>query len=95
VVHNALKSVLGDFMCNNGIKETSSLRNKVYGGFGKKTKYDDLCNEIFQKISTHRPNIFSYWNAGLADKLEKELVEISAKTLNKKPEFKVPLYVKE
>lgn len=91
-VYTALKGTLGDFVCDNGIKESAALRNKVYGGFGKKTRYDDLCNEIMEKLSVRRPNIFSYWSKEASDRLDKELINISSKTLNKTPEFKVPVY---
>lgn len=91
-VYRALKDSLGDYVCDNGIKELSTLRNKVYGGFGKKTDYDDLCNEIMFKMSTPRDNIFMHWNSTVSSRLEKSLANIEMKTLEKRPVFKTPRY---
>ncbi|ETA67394.1 ATPase involved in chromosome partitioning [Methanolobus tindarius DSM 2278] len=92
-VYVALKKSLGEFVCDNGIKESSALRNKVYGGFGKKTQYDDLCQELIRKMSSPRPNIFKTVNLETMVELDKALNNICVKNLNKKPEFKVPEYV--
>lgn len=91
-VYLALKDALGNYVCDEGIKELPSLRNKVYGGFGKKNAYEDVCNEIIHKISMPRTNFFAHWNSIVATKLEKNLAKIEAKTLSKQPEFKTPYY---
>lgn len=91
-VYRAMKDTLGDYVCDNGIKELSSLRNKVYGGFGRKTDYEDLCNEIVTKMSMPRSNIFDHWNINVAKKLQESLSKIEMKTLEKRPEFKTPVF---
>jgi cellulose biosynthesis protein BcsQ len=91
-VYRVLKDVLGDYVCDNGIKELSSLRNRVYGGFGRKTDYDDLCNEVAFKMSMPRSNIFSHWNNIVSSRLEDDLSSIEMKTLEKRPTFKTPKF---
>lgn len=91
-VYRTMKDTLGDYVCDNGIKELPSLRNKVYGGFGRKTDYEDLCHEIIFKISMPRPNIFNLWNISVAKRLQESLSKIEMKTLNKRPVFKVPVF---
>ncbi len=91
-VYLAMKDALGNYVCDEGIKELPSLRNKVYGGFGKKNAYEEVCNEIIHKISMPRTNFFVHWNQIVAAKLDKNLSKIGAKTLQKQPEFKNPYY---
>lgn len=91
-VYRAIKDTLGDYVCENGIKELPSLRNKVYGGFGRKTDYEDLCNELVFKMSMPRPNIFNHWNLSAAKRLQESLSKIEMKTLEKRPEFKTPIF---
>ncbi len=92
VVYRALKESLGDFVCDTGIKELASLKNTVYGGFGKKTNYDMLCKEIISKISVARPHISNYWNSSVSTKLKNSLLEIGVQTLDKKPVFRNPKF---
>jgi cellulose biosynthesis protein BcsQ len=93
-VYAALKCVLGDYVCENGIKESRKLRYQVYGGFGGSANpYNHLCNEIFDKISTRRNNIFNYWDRSRSRKLQEALLKISEKSLKEKtPEIKMPIY---
>lgn len=91
-VYFALKDALGNYVCDEGIKELPSLRNKVYGGFGKKNAYEEVCNEIIHKITMPRTNFFVHWNQIIASKLDKNLSKIGAKTLQKQPEFRNPFY---
>lgn len=91
-VYRAIKDALGDYVCDNGIKELATLRNKVYDGFGRKTHYEDLCNEIVDKMSKNRPNIFKHWNNSIALKFQESLAAIEMKTLEKRPEFKTPYF---
>jgi len=96
-VYSALKNSLGNFVCNTGIKETRALRNKVYGGFGSSANpYNELCDEIIQKISGRRNNIFDYWDRSKSRKLQEDLLKISEKSLKTRiPELKVPIYMTE
>lgn len=91
-VFRAMKDTLGDFVCDNGIKELPSLRNQVYSGFGRKNQYEPLCEEIIQKISNPRPNLFDVWNIGSGNRLQSKLTKIEMKTLNKIPQFRLPQY---
>lgn len=93
-VYAAIKTALGDFVCNTGIRESRTLKNKVYGGFGKTANpYHKLCDEITKKISNRRANIFSYWDRSKSRKLQESLLKISEKSLREKtPELKVPSY---
>lgn len=93
-VYAALKNALGDFVCDTGIKETRTLRNRVYGGFGNSANpYNKLCNEIYKKISVRRANIFSYWDRSKSRKLQDALLKISEKSLkDRTPTFKMPVY---
>lgn len=91
-VYRGLKQVLGDFLCENGIKELPSLRNQVYGGFGRKTEFDDLCDEIAFKISMVRPNFFDHWNSFVRGQLDSALTNIEKKALGKEPVFKNPYF---
>lgn len=88
-VHRILKEAFGEFVCDHGIKELPTLRNQVYDGFSRKNQYNDLCEEVLDKISTPRPSIFDR----LADheamiKLDKALAQLGSKTLNRTPAFK-------
>ena len=92
-VYRALKESLGDFVCDNGIKELPSLRNKVYGGFGRKTNYEELSNEMAFKMSSHRPQFFNHWDRHVSNRLMEALSQIEMKTLEKRPDFKKPRFV--
>lgn len=93
-VYRVLKNGLNDFVCENGIKELPSLRNRVYGGFGRKTKYDELCSELMVKLEKPRGNFFEKWNKEIKDKIDSSLYKIEMKTLEKKPEFRTINYMK-
>lgn len=91
-VYRAMKDALGDYVCDNGIKELPTLRNRVYDGFGRKTHYEALCGEIVEKMSSARPNIFNHWNNNVAMRFQESLATIEMKTLEKRPEFKTPYF---
>ena len=92
-VYRALKEYMGGFMCENGIPELASLKNRVYGGFGRKTPYDDLCQEIKDKVDGPTDNIFDYWTPLLSNSLNLALNEIEDRSLgDRKPTFKFPYF---
>lgn len=95
VVYRALKSNLGEFVCEKGIQERQSMRNTVYAGFGRKNVYEDLCGEILTRISIPRPNIFDFAPAAISG-LQTDLRKIDVKALKtRKPTFITPKYVSE
>ncbi|KKH92893.1 hypothetical protein EO95_09450 [Methanosarcina sp. 1.H.T.1A.1] len=92
-VFSALKDVLGQYVCDNGIREDKSKKNKVYQVYGRINDYEDLCGEIARKISQPRPNFFENWNINSANRLRAKLRIIEAVTLKKKtPVFKDIMY---
>jgi len=91
-VFRALKTSFGDYVCDNGVKESQSLRSVVSGFKGSKTDYYALCKEITNKISTPRNNIFKQINSDLFKQLETQLMVLQAKMQEKTPQFKVPFY---
>jgi cellulose biosynthesis protein BcsQ len=95
VVYRALKSNLGEFVCENGIQERQSMRNTVYGGFGRKNVYEDLCGEILTRISIPRPNIFDFAPNAISG-LQADLKKIDVQALKtRRPTFLAPKYISE
>ena len=92
IVYRALKDNLGEYVCDYGIKEKRKLRNIVYGGFGRKNEYEDLCGEILTRLSRPRPNIFDNWSK-VKDNLQEDIARIDMKALNKTPLFKSPRFI--
>ena len=93
VVYRVLKEYMGKYMCENGIPELASLKNRVYGGFGRKTPYDDLCQEIKSKVDNPTDSIFEYWTPIISNSLNLALNEIEDRALgDRKPSFKYPYF---
>lgn len=93
-VYRVMKMHFGDFVCDHGVSEKRKLRSYT-PGFGRKTDYDELCSEIFTKISMKRPYIFDVINQeGFFAKFEDSLSKIEEKTQTKRPTFKTPFYEK-
>lgn len=75
VVYRILKHHLGTFVCDNGIQESKTIRNILYTGIGQNSIYDELCNELMEKMSTQRPDIFEYWGE-ISMNLQKMLARV-------------------
>jgi len=97
-VFRVMKEVFQDFVCDTGVKEKRSLRfgKKMLPGFGGRTIYTELCEEIARKISaSNRDNLFKFTEEnGKRDELQSRLLELSAKIQKRKPKFKQPYYIK-
>jgi len=95
-VFRILKEVYGDFVCDNGVRELRSLRHSTKGvpGFGGKTEYTVLCDEIMTRLnSASRVNIFEFAQRnGAVRDLEIKLATIAKKVRKRKPKFKQPKY---
>jgi len=92
-VYRVMKETLGTYMCDEGIPELASLKNRVYGGFGRKTPYDALCVEIKDKIDNDTGSIYDYWNYDIAAILDASLTKIEDLALgDRKPNFKFPYF---
>jgi cellulose biosynthesis protein BcsQ len=91
-VYKTMKEHFGDYVCDNGIKELQTLKNKVYGGFGRKTHYDALCNEIMTKVESDRINFFERWDNDVLTTFEESLAVIQSNSLARKPTFSYPRY---
>lgn len=92
-VFGALKDVLGQYVCDNGIPEDKEKKNKVYQVYGRVNDYENLCSEIVNKISKPRPNFFENWDINTANRLRAKLRKIEEITLKKKtPVFKDIIY---
>jgi len=72
-VFHCLKSVFGDFVCDTTVKEQVELK-RITPMLGRKTNYQDLCEEILEKISNTNKPFFRVATDGNFDKLE-ELLE--------------------
>jgi len=95
-VYRTLKDVFGEFVCDNGVRELKSLRHATKGlpGFGGKTDYTVLCEEIINRQTLDRENLFEYIKRdGVIKDLESKLSLIAKKVRKRKPEFKKPKYV--
>lgn len=90
-VFRAIKDTFGDFVCDFGVKEQPSLRRNV-AMFGRKTDYVRMCQEISERISSQRPNIFGVITPEKYDAFELVLQEIGRKARDKDPQFKIPRY---
>ena len=95
-VFRALKEIYGEFVCENGVRELRSLRHSTKGlpGFGGKTEYTILCDEIIQHFnSVTRENIFEFTQRnGTIHDLENKLSIIAKKVRKRKPKFKQSKY---
>ena len=86
-----LKGVLGDYVCNKGVKERRKLREAL-SGFTT-TDYTKLSLEIIEKIQNEkRPNIHESWTTEKRAVLESGLNDIEKKNLIKRPIFKTPAF---
>jgi len=95
-VYRALKKVFGDFVCDNGVRELKSIRHATKGlpGFGGKTDYTVLSEEIINRQLTERNNLFDYIKQDSVIKdLESKLSVIAKKVRKRKPQFKTPKYL--
>lgn len=90
LVYRAMQDSFGDFVCNNGVRESRKLRSLV-SGF-RKTDYTELCKEIINKISQPRENIFNYVTPEIFKNFSTRLGKIELKNLEKKPTFMTPQY---
>jgi hypothetical protein len=98
-VFRVMKDIFGDFVCDNGVKELRSLRHSSKGipGFGGKTEYTALCEEIVKHINSPlRENIFVYTNRnGAIPRLEQELSVIAKQVQTRKPTMLEPKYIRK
>jgi chromosome partitioning protein len=94
-VYRIMKESFGSFVCDTGVKESRQVRFTL-PGFGGKTSYTDLCEEIDQKISQNsRPSLFEYAaQNGFFKSMEEKLVTLASKIAARKPKFKSPNYIK-
>lgn len=94
-VYRIMKESFGAFVCDNGVKESRSIRFTL-PGFGGKTSYTDLCKEIDEKISQNeRPSLFAYSaQNGFYKSMDEKLVSLASKIAARKPKFKDPNYMK-
>lgn len=90
LVYRAMQDSFGDFVCINGVRESKELRSLV-SGF-RKTLYTELCNEIINKISQPRQNIFKFVTPQLFKEFSIRLAKIQKMNLSKKPAFLKPYY---
>ena len=89
-VFRVIKNALGDFVCDNGVRELRTLRHSTKGipGFGGKTEYTALCEEVVNKIGMNRRNMFEYVYAnGVIKDIEDGLAVIEKKVRKRKPRF--------
>jgi cellulose biosynthesis protein BcsQ len=92
-VFTALKDVMGDYVCNHGIKENKDKKNKVYQVYGRINDYEAMCEEIISKINNPLPNFFENWDIESLNMLRAKLGKIEAMSLRKKtPVFKDIVY---
>jgi hypothetical protein len=92
-VFRAMKGAFGDYVCDNGVKESPTFRKIVSGFRGSKTDYYALSEEIIDKLGKTRNNIFDQINIDTFKKLESELLELHAKAQKEKtPTFKNPYF---
>ncbi len=91
-VFRIMKDAFGDYVCDNGVKESSRLRSVVSGFKGSKTDYYALSQEIFGKFQQPRNNIFKQINANTFKGFESQLMLLQSKIQEKTPAFKNPYY---
>lgn len=95
-VFRAMKDVFQDFVCDTGVREKRSLRfgKKTLPGFGGKTDYTELCEEIATKINMpDRNNLFKFAeDNGKLSELNQRLAEVSKAVQKRKPKFKQVYY---
>ncbi len=95
-VFRIMKDVFGNFVCENGVKELRSLRHGSKGipGFGGKTQYTVLCEEIVNRINRpNRDNLFDFTQRnGALDKLEGQLAVVARHVRKRRPKHKKPKY---
>jgi len=94
-VYRAFKESFGSFVCDHGVKEKRKLRSSL-AGFGGKTEYTELSNEIIEHIHNEkRKNIFEFIaENGAIKQLEEKLADIEARMRKRrKPTFKKPRYI--
>lgn len=86
VVFRSLQKIFKEFVCEQGVKELRKLRlsKKASAGFGGKTQYTMLCEEIIEKINKpNRPNMFEFVKTeDVTSSLEKEIASL-LKTVTK------------
>lgn len=92
-VYRAMKDAFGDYVCDQGVRETQTLRSVVSGFKGsKKTDYYALTQEISEKLELPRENIFKKINSNTFNGLESQLLILQSKIQEKTPKFKSPYY---
>jgi len=93
-VYRILKHSYGVFVCDKGVLESRKMRSSL-PGFGAKTQYTYLCEEIMKKINNGRGKLFSYItdNAELIQAGDLELAILEKKMRKKNPTFKKPIYI--
>ncbi len=94
-VFRIMKESFGTFVCDNGVKDSRTIRFSL-PGFGGKTSYTELCKEIDEKISQkNRPSLFQYTvQNGFFKSMDEKLVSLASKIAARKPKFKNPNYIK-
>jgi cellulose biosynthesis protein BcsQ len=76
--YRILKTLVPDFVCDNGIPERQILKNHDFiglkGSYDVARKYKSLMKEIFEKLAKNQNNLFDYWrNEHIESKLEELL----------------------
>jgi len=91
-VFSIMQKYFPEFVCDNGVRELKSIRHSI-PGFGSKTEYNVLAEEILNKISQPRNNILDLVKQdALMDAYELELSKIQLKSRTRKPIFKKPYF---
>jgi cellulose biosynthesis protein BcsQ len=91
-VYRIMKESFGAFVCDIGVKEIPSLRASL-PGFGSRTRYTELCEEIDGKLGKDRPNIFEYAaQNGFYKTMDDRLNSLSFKIAARRPKFKDAKY---
>ena len=92
MVFQTMKDTFNGFVCDNGVRESMKIRN-LTAGFGGKTDYTALCEEIYDKISRPRMRLFDYTEKdGFFYEFERSLAKVQKKLLKYAPKFKIPQY---
>jgi cellulose biosynthesis protein BcsQ len=90
-VYRAMKETFDGYVCDNGVRELRAMRGQV-AGFGRKTDYHELSDELIEKMYSQRANIFTQVNKKVFEEFSTKLAQIEAKTLPKRPGFKKPYF---
>jgi len=92
-VYRVFKDAFQDFVCDNGVREKRKLRASL-AGFGGRTDYTGLCEEITVHMHSDRENIFDFIKqTDAVQEVETGLALIEAKVRKRRPKFFIPKYI--